>query len=96
MTHAAPSISEAPVGSRPCIARPNSGMGPYHRLLSLAAALRNRRRLAELPGYLLEDLGLTPEEAAAEARRPPWDVPSHWRSPKPCRALRPLTGRTGS
>jgi uncharacterized protein YjiS (DUF1127 family) len=96
MTHAAPSISEAPVEPRPGIARPNSGMGPFQRLLSLAAALRNRRRLARLPGYLLEDVGLTPEEAAAEARRPPWDVPSHWRSSRPCRALRPLTGRTGS
>jgi uncharacterized protein YjiS (DUF1127 family) len=56
-------------------------MGAFHRLLSLAAVLRNRRRLAELPGHLLEDLGLTREEAAAEARRPLWDVPPHWRAP---------------
>jgi uncharacterized protein YjiS (DUF1127 family) len=90
MTHAAPPLSEAPAGSRPGLARRVPGMGPFHRLLSLAAALRNRRRLAELPGHLLEDLGLTREEAAAEARRPPWDVPPQWRAPAP------PSGRTGS
>jgi uncharacterized protein YjiS (DUF1127 family) len=58
-------------------------MGPFHRLLSIAAALGNRRRLAELPGHLLEDLGLAREEAVAETRGPLWDVPSHWRAPEP-------------
>jgi uncharacterized protein YjiS (DUF1127 family) len=90
MRHAAPPLSEAPAGFRPGLARSDSEIGPLHRLLSLAAALRNRRRLAELPGHLLEDLGLTQEEAAAEARRPLWDVPPQWRAPGP------LVGRTGS
>ena len=83
MTHAAQPISEAPAGSRPGLARPHSGIGPFHRLLSIAAALTNRRWLAERPGHLLEDLELTREEAAAEARRPPSNVPSHWRAPGP-------------
>jgi uncharacterized protein YjiS (DUF1127 family) len=80
MTPTALRTPETPGDPRPGIARRVS-TGPFHRLLSIAAALGNRRRLGELPGHLLEDLGLTREEAAAEARRPLWDVPSHWRAP---------------
>jgi hypothetical protein len=50
-------------------------------LLAAAAALRNRRRLGELSDHLLKDVGLTHEEAVAEASRPIWNVPPHWRLP---------------
>jgi uncharacterized protein YjiS (DUF1127 family) len=83
MTHTAALISEARAGSQPGTAPRFSGTGPFHPFLSIAAARRNRRRLAELPDHLLEDLGLTREEAAAEARRSLWDVPPHWRAPGP-------------
>ncbi|MFN3282329.1 MAG: DUF1127 domain-containing protein [Tabrizicola sp.] len=39
---------------------------------------RSRRALAYLDDHLLADIGLSREEAAAEARRPLWDAPSHW------------------
>jgi uncharacterized protein YjiS (DUF1127 family) len=42
------------------------------------AARRQRRHLAALPADRLHDIGLTPEEASAEARRGMWDVPAHW------------------
>lgn len=45
--------------------------------LGLGAA-RQRRRLAELDDALLRDIGLTRQDALAEARRPVWDVPQSW------------------
>jgi uncharacterized protein YjiS (DUF1127 family) len=62
-------------------ARPLAGTRHLHRLLALAAVRRERRRLAELPDHLLKDVGLTREQARAEARRPIWDAPSTWRAP---------------
>lgn len=41
---------------------------------------RQRQRLAGLPDYLLDDVGLTRREALQEADRPAWDAPEHWRS----------------
>jgi uncharacterized protein YjiS (DUF1127 family) len=61
--------------------RPLQGTRHLHRLLALAAARRERRRLEELPDHLLKDVGLTREEAITEARRKPWDVPPGWRTP---------------
>lgn len=49
-------------------------------LLRLALDLKRARgRLARLDDHLLRDIGLTREDALAEARRPIWDVPTHWR-----------------
>jgi uncharacterized protein YjiS (DUF1127 family) len=48
-------------------------------LLRLGAIARSRGRLARLDDHLLQDIGLTREEAEAEATRPIWDVPSHWK-----------------
>lgn len=51
-------------------------------LAALADALhlrRSRARLADLPDHLLRDIGCTRAEAQAEAGRPLWDVPGHWR-----------------
>jgi uncharacterized protein YjiS (DUF1127 family) len=41
-------------------------------------AWRQRRELARLDDSRLFDLGIRRAEAAAEARRPIWDVPQHW------------------
>ena len=41
--------------------------------------LRSRKSLSRLDDHLLRDIGLTRDEAAAEAARAAWDVPPHWR-----------------
>lgn len=45
---------------------------PHRRWIAVA---RERRRLADLPPDRLRDVGLTPGQAQAEARRPFWDLP---------------------
>ncbi|MBE1283055.1 MAG: DUF1127 domain-containing protein [Rhodobacteraceae bacterium] len=40
---------------------------------------RQRRALRLLDDSALDDVGLTREEAQAEARRPFWDAPDFWR-----------------
>lgn len=47
-------------------------------LFSLFDLARERRALARMDDARLADLGLTREDALAEAKRPFWDVPSHW------------------
>lgn len=44
------------------------------------AIARQRNALAKLDDDALRDIGLTRSEAQAEAARPAWDVPSHWRN----------------
>lgn len=48
----------------------------FMRLVYLA---RERRALAELERHRLDDLGIDPEAARAEASRRFWDAPPHWR-----------------
>lgn len=48
-------------------------------MLTAVSLRRQRARLAHLDPHLLRDIGLTAEQAAAEAARPVWDVPPHWR-----------------
>lgn len=43
-----------------------------HTVLRWFARSRQRRDLAELDAHLLKDIGLTPGEAAREARKPFW------------------------
>jgi uncharacterized protein YjiS (DUF1127 family) len=45
-----------------------------------ASLARSRRALARLDDRLLADAGLSPAQARAEAARPGWDVPPHWRA----------------
>ena len=54
---------------------------PFRRfgLAELLGLARQRSDLARLDKHLLKDLGITPEEAAAESRRRFWDVPHYWR-----------------
>ena len=59
--------------------RPGRRLRLLHRLFQMQALFRQRATLAQLDDHLLRDIGLTPEEAQAEARRPLWDVPAHWR-----------------
>jgi uncharacterized protein YjiS (DUF1127 family) len=47
-------------------------------LLDWMAVQRQRHRLAELPDHLLDDLGLTRDEARNEAAKPVWEAPDHW------------------
>lgn len=62
-------------------ARPLHGTPHHPRLLALFAARRERRRLAEMPDHLLRDIGLTREQANAEASRRLWDASANWRNP---------------
>lgn len=54
--------------------RPTSLVGRAYALLGLYST---RQSLARLDDAMLEDIGLTRDEARKEARR--WDVPSNWR-----------------
>ena len=49
------------------------------RLWDLLALRQQRRALARLDAAQLRDIGRTLDEAQAEARRPIWDAPAHWR-----------------
>ncbi len=37
-----------------------------------------RKSLKDLDDHILDDIGVTREQAQAEARRSPWDAPSNW------------------
>jgi uncharacterized protein YjiS (DUF1127 family) len=51
---------------------------PKHFAARMALA-RSRRSLARLDPRLVQDIGLSVDEANAEARRPVWDAPLHWK-----------------
>ncbi|NGM45295.1 DUF1127 domain-containing protein [Rhodobacter sp. SGA-6-6] len=53
--------------------------GLLARLLGMASLRRQRARLAALDDRMLRDIGLNRPEAEAEAARPAWDAPQHWR-----------------
>ena len=59
-------------------------VGSIPRLLSVVsvalAAHRQRQFLARLDDRTLADIGLTRDQAVAEATRPMWDLPSNWPS----------------
>ncbi|WP_380053451.1 DUF1127 domain-containing protein [Falsihalocynthiibacter sp. SS001] len=48
-------------------------------LALVAGTYRQRRALARLDDAALDDMGISRDEAMAEARRPIWDVPTTWR-----------------
>ena len=68
------SLAHAPAAHRP------AGRGLLRRLTFLVALRRQRAQLARLDPHLLRDIGLTDGQAHAEAARPAWDVPPHWRA----------------
>ena len=51
----------------------------FAALSSALAVRRSRKDLARLGPHLLRDVGLTEGEARAEAERPFWDAPAHWK-----------------
>jgi uncharacterized protein YjiS (DUF1127 family) len=69
-------MSRSTTLSRP-LAHTRRGLLP--RLLDLIALRRQRHQLRDLPPQMLRDIGLTEDQARAEACRPLWDVPPHWR-----------------
>jgi uncharacterized protein YjiS (DUF1127 family) len=54
--------------------------GVLSALLAYGSLARSRRALARLDDRLLRDIGLTRADAEAEAERPRWDAPPHWRA----------------
>lgn len=70
-------MSAALTASRPS-ATPRA-FGVLARTRSALAVWNQRRKLASLDEVRLADLGLSREEALAEANRPFWDVPALWR-----------------
>lgn len=49
-------------------------ISPRPSLLDALDLYRQRRALARLDDHALDDIGVTREEADAEARRPFWDI----------------------
>ncbi|QGX98838.1 DUF1127 domain-containing protein [Roseovarius faecimaris] len=60
------------------LALPVRGRPGRIALFSLFDLARQRRALARMDDARLADLGLSREDAMAEAKRPVWDVPAHW------------------
>ncbi|MEM7191031.1 MAG: DUF1127 domain-containing protein [Pseudomonadota bacterium] len=58
---------------------PSVSFRPTHAYRGLVKALqvaKERRRLATLDDRMLDDLGLTEQQAGFEAARPIWDLPA--------------------
>ncbi len=56
----------------------NRGRQPFARFFAALQTRRERVRLAALDDHLLADIGLSREDADAEAALPLWEVPRHW------------------
>lgn len=56
-------------------ARPARSIG----LMDLFGLRRQRQQLAAMTPEQLADIGISAEQAEAEATRPIWDLPSNWR-----------------
>jgi uncharacterized protein YjiS (DUF1127 family) len=56
-----------------------SVMSLTFRLTRAQALHRQRCALAALDDRLLDDVGLTRDQAEAEVNAPLWDAPAHWR-----------------
>ena len=49
------------------------------RLNSVSSLYRSRVRLAQLDDQMLADIGVSRNDAEAEAERPVWDAPNTWK-----------------
>lgn len=58
--------------------RPLGRFSPINLLIAAFRARRSRAQLSALDDRMLEDVGITPREAAREHHKPLWDVPAHW------------------
>ena len=64
--------------TRSCGAQRIGSKGFFARVLLAHDAWRQRHALSRLDATALRDIGLTKTQADTEARKPLWDVPSHW------------------
>lgn len=48
------------------------------RILSFETLRKERVELSKLSDAQLKDIGITPDQARKEARRPAWDLPENW------------------
>lgn len=65
---------------RIALSRPVSSPRLARLSLQRAVALwRSRRALAALDAAQLDDVGISAQQAQAEAQRPLWDAPSSWK-----------------
>lgn len=51
---------------------------PFTAFRAALEVRHQRSHLAKLDDHLLQDIGLTRDDAEAEAARPIWDPPAHW------------------
>ncbi|MFN3663138.1 DUF1127 domain-containing protein [Yoonia sp.] len=51
----------------------------WRRVMQFIGLARQRRDLRDLEPHLLDDIGVTRQDALREAEKPLWDVPRHWR-----------------
>ncbi len=58
---------------------PRPAARPWRWIDAAFATFRHRDRLSRLEPHLLDDIGLSADQARDEADRPFWDVPDWWR-----------------
>lgn len=51
----------------------------WTRLHNMIAIARQRRQLLALDDHQLQDIGISRQDARAEAQQNMWNVPNHWR-----------------
>ncbi len=66
--------SLVPASRRASTARRPVQPSIWQRVLRWNRVARERRRLLHLDPHMLQDIGLSPEEAYREATRPFWDI----------------------
>ncbi|MBC7478171.1 MAG: DUF1127 domain-containing protein [Pseudorhodobacter sp.] len=52
----------------------------WSRVMATLMLYRSRRALAQLDSHILNDIGISREQALSEAKRAVWDAPSRWRA----------------
>ncbi|MDE3123349.1 MAG: hypothetical protein KGK00_16365 [Paracoccaceae bacterium] len=54
--------------------------GLVSRIMAARRARKELQRIADYDARLLDDVGLTRQDALDAAQKPIWDVPAHWRA----------------
>lgn len=65
--------------STACVRQGHASQSLLSRVLHALNVQRSRAHLKQLDEAQLSDIGVTQKQAENEAKRPIWDVPSHWR-----------------
>jgi uncharacterized protein YjiS (DUF1127 family) len=66
--------------TRPAAQAQSARLISLKEILHRLALRRERARLAQLDDHILADIGISRDQALAEASRPVWDAPQHWRA----------------